>query len=103
LMPPDPRDWLPDGHLVWTILDAVDEMDLRAFYAVYRADGHGRPAYEASMMVALLLYAYARGNRSSRRIERGCVEDVACRAIAANLTPDHSTPPLPHSSSKRRS
>ena len=57
----------------------------------YRADGHGRPAYEPSMMVALLLYAYARGNRSSRAIERACVEDVAYRVVAGNLVPDHST------------
>jgi transposase len=55
-----------EDHLVWTVLDAVAEMDLGAFYASYRADGHGRPACEPSMMVALLLYAYARGNRSSR-------------------------------------
>jgi transposase len=66
-------------------------MDLGAFYAAYRADGHGRPAYEPSMVVALLLYAYARGNRSSRAIERACVEDVAYRVLAANLVPDHST------------
>jgi transposase len=55
LMPPSLREWLPEEHLVWTVLDAVAEMDLGAFYASYRADGHGRPAYEPSMMVALLL------------------------------------------------
>jgi transposase len=91
LMPPSLREWLPEDHLVWTVLDAVAEMDLGAFYASYRADGHGRPAYEPSMMVALLLYAYARGNRSSRAIERACVEDVAYRVVTANLVPDHST------------
>ena len=91
LMPPSLREWVPEDHLVWTVLDAVAEMDLGAFYASYRADGHGRPAYEPSMMVALLLYAYARGNRSSRAIERACVEDVAYRVVAANLVPDHST------------
>jgi transposase len=91
LMPPSLREWVPEDHLVWTVLDAVAEMDLGAFYASYRADGHGRPAYEPSMMVALLLYAYARGNRSSRAIERACVEDVAYRVAAANLVPDHST------------
>src|SRR4051812_21003247 len=68
LMPPSVRDWVPEGHLVWTVLDAVGELDLSAFYGVYRADGHGRPAYEPSMMVALLMYAYARGNRSARGI-----------------------------------
>jgi transposase len=90
-MPPSLLDWVPEGHLVWTILGSVDEMDLSAFDAAYRADGHGRPAYDPSMMVSLLLYAYARGNRSSRGIERACVEDVAYRVIATNLVPDHST------------
>lgn len=91
MLPPSLREWLPEGHLAWTILEAVEEMDLSAFYSAYRVDGHGRPAYEPSMMVALLLYAYARGNRSSRGIERACVEDVAYRVIAANHAPDHST------------
>jgi transposase len=91
LMPPSVRDWVPEGHLVWTVLDAVGELDLSTFYGAYRADGHGRPAYEPSMMVALLLYAYARGNRSARGIERACVEDVAYRVVAGNLVPDHST------------
>jgi transposase len=91
LMPPSLREWVPEDHLVWTVLDAVAEMDLGAVYADYRADGHGRPAYEPSMMVALLLYAYARGSRSSRGIERACVEDVAYRVVTGNLVPDHST------------
>src|SRR3954469_3272239 len=91
LMPPSLRDWVPDGHLVWAVLDAVAELDLSAVYASYRDDGRGRPAYEPSMMVALLLYAYARGNRSSRGIERACVEDVAYRVVTGNLAPDHST------------
>lgn len=91
LLPPSLREWVPEDHLVWTVLDVVSEMDLGAFFATYRADGHGRPAYEPSMMVALLLYAYARGNRSSRAIERACVEDVAYRVVAGNLVPDHST------------
>ncbi len=91
LMPPSVRDWVPEGHLVWTVLDAVGELDLSAIYAAYRDDGRGRPAYEPSMMVALLLYAYARGNRSSRGIERACVEDVVYRVVAGNVAPDHST------------
>jgi transposase len=91
LMPPSVRDWVPEGHLVWTVLEAVAELDLSAIYADYRVDGHGRPAYEPSMMVALLLYAYARGVRSSRGIERGCVEDVVFRVVAGNVAPDHST------------
>jgi transposase len=91
LMPPLVTDWVPEDHLVWTVLEAVGELDLSAVYADYRQDGHGRPAYEPSMMVALLLYAYARGNRSSRGIERACVEDVAYRVVTGNLAPDHST------------
>jgi Transposase domain (DUF772)/Transposase DDE domain len=58
---------------------------------VYRADGSGRPAHDPAMMVALLLYAYAVGERSSRVIERRCMEDVAFRVIAANRAPDHTT------------
>jgi transposase len=91
LMPPSLLDWVPEDHLVWTILEAVEEMELADFYADYRADGHGRPAYDPKMMVALLLYAYAKGNRSSRGIERECREDVAYRVICANHVPDHST------------
>jgi transposase len=91
LLPPDVREWLPEGHLAWFLLDAVEEMDLSAFYGSYRQDGHGRAAYEPSMMVAVLLYAYARGERSSRAIERACEEDVAFRVLAANQRPDHAT------------
>src|SRR4051794_40887380 len=91
LMPPSVRDWVPQGHLVWTVLEAVAELDLSAIYADYREDGRGRPAYEPSMMVALLLYAYVRGNRSSRGIERACIEDIAYRVVTGNLAPDHST------------
>src|SRR4051812_1632481 len=70
LMPPDVREWLPSRHLAWFVIDAVAEMDLEAFYAAYRVDGRSRPPYDPAMMVALLLYAYARGIRSSRVIER---------------------------------
>jgi transposase len=91
LMPPDPRDWLPEDHLAWFVLGSVEQIDLSAFYASYRLDGWGRAAFEPEMMVALLMYAYARGERSSRGIERKCVEDVAYRVIAAQATPDHST------------
>ena len=91
LMPPDVREWLPEGHLAWFVLDAVAAMDLAAFYAAYREDGRSRPAYEPSMMVALLLYAYSRGVRSARAIERACEENVAYRVIAAHTKPDHAT------------
>src|SRR5215218_5924215 len=91
LLPPSVREWLPEGHLAWFVLDAVAEMDLEPFYGAYRCDGHGRAAYEPVMMVTLLLYAYARGMRSSRAIERACEEDVAYRVIAAQQRPDHAT------------
>src|SRR3954471_11339219 len=91
LMPPDVREWLPESHLAWFVIDAVEELDLAGVYAAYGADGLGRAAYEPAMMVALLLYAYARGIRSSRVIERACEEDVAYRVIAAQQRPDHAT------------
>src|SRR5215217_743997 len=91
LMPPDVREWLPERHLAWFVIDAVGEMDLEPFYAAYRVDGRCRPPYDPPMMVALLLYAYARGIRSSRIIERACEEDVAFRVLAARQTPDHAT------------
>src|SRR4051812_45494597 len=91
LLPPSLREWLPESHLAWFVIDAVSEFDLGAFYASYRADGWGRAAHDPAMMVALLVYAYAIGERSSRRIERRCVEDVAFRVIAANRAPDHTT------------
>jgi transposase len=91
LMPPSLREWLPEDHLAWFIVDAVEDMDLEAFYADYRADGHGAAAYEPSMMVALVLYAYAAKQRSSRAIECHCRQDVAYRVITANRVPDHAT------------
>lgn len=91
LMPPDVREWLPEDHFAWFVLEAVETMELDAFYAAYRADGRSRPAFDPAMMIALILYAYARGNRSSRAIERACVEDIAYRVIAAQAKPDHAT------------
>jgi transposase len=91
LMPPSLREWLPQDHLAWFVIEAVEEMDLREFYAEYRADGHGRAAYEPSMVVALLLYAYATKQRSARAIECHCRQDIAYRVITANQVPDHAT------------
>src|SRR5215211_6363483 len=91
LLPPSLREWLPEGHLAWFVLDAVGEMDLGAFYAGYRDDGWGRAAHDPAMMVALFVYAYAIGVRSSRAIERRCHDDVAFRVITANHAPDHAT------------
>src|SRR5436309_5294177 len=91
LMPPSLTDWLPENHLVWTILGAVEQMDLERFEAGYRLGAAGRAPYDPAVMVALLMYAYARGNRSSRGIERSCWEDVAYKVITGMRTPDHST------------
>jgi transposase len=91
LLPPSLKDWLPEDHLAWFLLDAVKEMDLRSLYGGRREDRWGAPAFEPAMMVTLLLYAYCIGERSSRRIERRCHEDVAFRVITANSAPDHST------------
>ena len=91
LLPPSLRDWLGEDHLAWFVLDAVEQIDLSGIYGTYRADGWGRAAFDPQMMVALLLYAYAVGERSSRRIERRCQEDVAFRVISSNQAPDHAT------------
>jgi transposase len=91
LLPPSLREWLADDHLAWFVLEVVDELDLAAFYGSYRDDGHGRAAHDPAMMVALLVYAYAIGVRSSRAIERRCREDVAFRVMTANQVPDHAT------------
>jgi transposase len=91
LLPPALQDWLPPDDLVYFLLDAVDQFDLTPFYAAYRADGVGQAAFQPHMMVALLLYAYCQGVRSSRQIERLCERDVAFRIVAGNLGPDHAT------------
>ncbi len=91
LMPPSVSEWLPEDHLAWFVLDVVDELDLSEFLVGYRDDGRGGAAYHPAMMVALLVYAYSVGERSSRCIERRCVEDVAFRVVAANQRPDHAT------------
>ncbi len=91
LMPPALQDWLPPDDLAYFILDAVDQFDLTAFHAAYRADGVGQAAFQPHMMVALLLYAYCLGVRSSRQIERLCERDVAFRLVAGNRGPDHAT------------
>src|ERR1700744_52057 len=91
LLPPDVRDWLPEGHLAWFGLDAVAGMDLSGFYGAYRADGVGRRAYDPAMLVALLLYGYSRGVRSARKLERAWEEDAAFRGMGMMETPDHAT------------
>jgi transposase len=91
LMPPDVRDWVEDDDLVWVVLDAVEQMDLGPLRRAYRADGHGRAAFDPAVMVAILLFGYCVGERSSRKLEGRCRRDVAFRVAARNLVPDHAT------------
>jgi transposase len=93
LLPPDMREWLPAGHLAWFVIDAVESLDLGRFAgrAPPRGPAVGRAAYDPRVVLGLLVYGYARGIRSSRRIERACTEDVAFRVICAQDGPDHAT------------
>ena len=91
LLPPSPRDWLPEGHLAYFISDTVDTLDLKAFYKPYEGDGRRNSPYEPRMLVKVLLYAYATGTFSSRRIARKLEEDVAYRVLAAENFPAHRT------------
>jgi transposase len=90
LLPPDMREWLPEGHLALFISDVVDTLDLSPiFRALEKADDRGRAGYHPAMMVKLLFYAYCTGRPSSRRIERATYEDVAFRVLAGDQHPDH--------------
>lgn len=87
LLPPDMREWLPDGDLALFISDVVDELDLRPIYAAYEArDERGQPPYHPAMMVKLLLYGYCVGLPSSRKLERATYRDVAFRVLAGDNT-----------------
>jgi transposase len=90
LLPADMRSWLPPDHLAWFVIDVVAAMDTSAFHVNRRLGGAGRRGYDPDMLLALLVYCYAQRERSSRRIERLCLVDVAARVICANLVPDHT-------------
>lgn len=85
------RSWLPADHEVWFVIDLVERLDLSALVKSYRLGAQGRAPVSPTMLLTLLVWAYSRGVRSSRRIERACREDVAFRVICANEAPDHST------------
>ncbi len=91
LLPPNMADWLAADHLVWFVLDVVDRLDTSRFHAARRTGGVGRAGYDPDMLLALMIYAYACGERSSRRIERLCTDHVAYRVVCAQDPPDHTT------------
>jgi transposase len=91
LLPPDMRDWLSDGHLVWFLLEVLDELDLSRFEATAKLGAAGRAPFDPSTLLGILIYGYAHGQRSSRQLERLCEVDVAFRVLAGNDVPDHTT------------
>jgi transposase len=92
LLPPDMRQWLPEGHLALFLLDVVSQLELTEILKVYEdGDGRGQPPYHPVMMVTLLLYAYCTGKPSSRRIERATHEEVPYRVVAGDQHPDHDS------------
>src|SRR5438132_1389829 len=91
LLPPTLTEWLPPAHLVYQVIDAVEQADMQPFLRRYNAAGVGQAAYEPAMLVSLLLYGYCVGERSSRRLERLCYEHVAFRVAAGNKHPHFTT------------
>ncbi len=89
LLPPSVDEWLPEGHLARFVVEVIDQLDLSKLTGRY--SGSGSAAYHPSMMLALLVYGYASGTFSSRKIERATYDSVAFRFIAANHHPDHDT------------
>ena len=91
LLPPSPSDWLPQGHLAWFIIDAVEELNLDSLLDKYRVCGKGELAYPPQVMLALLIYGYCTGTFASRKIAAQIEDSVAFRVIAAGLMPSHRT------------
>jgi transposase len=89
LLPPSVDEWLPADHLARFVVEIVEQLDLTRLSGQYR--GSGSQAYHPGMLVALLVYGYATGTYSSRRIEQACYDSIAFRYIAANTHPDHDT------------
>jgi len=91
LLPPTLTEWLPQTHLVYQVIDAVEQADMKPFLRRYNADGVGQAAYDPAVLVSLLLYGYCVGERSSRRLERLCHEHVAFRVAVGNQHPHFTT------------
>jgi transposase len=91
LLPPSLKEWLPQGHLAYFVLDVVSQLDISQITVVYEDERRGAPAYNPRMMVAILIYAYCVGVPSSRKIARRLEEDIAFRVLAANNRPDFRT------------
>jgi transposase len=91
MFPPSPRDWLPENDLVYFLIDTVATLDLSPIFAHYERELRGQPPFHPRLMVTLLLYCYATGTRSSRKIMRRCRTDVACRIIVGEDVPDFRT------------
>lgn len=90
LLPPDLHEWLPKDHLVYFILDVLQEIDLSPFYKTYKSH-FGRRSYNPQMMVGLLIYSYCTGLTSSRKIEKACIDSVPFRILTSDRKPDHDT------------
>jgi transposase len=91
LFPPSPRDWLPEGHLVYFLMDVTEQIDLSPIFAHYQQSPQGQPPYHPRMMVTLLIYAYCTGVFSSRKIMARCQTDSAFRVIVGEDIPDFRT------------
>ena len=91
LLPPSLREWLPEDHLAYFISDTIDALDLRVLYERYEGDGRRNRPYHPAMLLKVLVYCYATGVFSSRRIAAKLVEDVALRVLAAGNRPDFRT------------
>lgn len=91
LLPVDMREWLPGSDPVFTVIDVVTALDTSAVHAVRRTGGVGRAGYDPDMLLTVLIFGWAQGQRSSRVLERLCQRDAAFRIICAGNTPDHVT------------
>lgn len=91
LLPPDMRDWVPASDPVWLIIAMVERLDTTVLHGLRQTGGVGRRGYDPDMLLTLLIWAWANGQRSSRKIERLCSRDLSFRVICAGDVPDHVT------------